>query len=126
MKKPRVSILCSTYNHEKYIGQALDSFLMQKTNFDFEILIHDDASTDNTVNIINKYVNKHPNIIRTIFQKQNQFSKGTRGMMTKFLLPKAKGKYIALCNGDDFFTDINKLQIQFLTRQNLLRQNYLK
>ena len=71
---PLVSISCITYNHEKYISDALDSFLMQKTNFKYEILIHDDASTDGTVEIINEYQKKYPSIIKPIFQKTNQYS----------------------------------------------------
>jgi len=111
-KNPKVSILCITYNQEKYIRQALESFVSQKTNFDFEILVHDDASTDGTQFIIEEFVNKYPEKIRTFFQKENQYSKGIRGIMMKFLLPHANGKYLALCEGDDFFTDENKLQIQ--------------
>ena len=111
-KYPKVSILCITYNQEKYIRQALESFVSQKTDFSFEILIHDDASSDGTQNIINEFKNNYPGIIRTFFQKENQYSKGVRGIMTKFLLPEVRGKYIALCEGDDFFTDEKKLQIQ--------------
>lgn len=112
MKKTKVSILCSTYNHKKFIGQALDSFLMQKTNFDFEVLVHDDASTDGTAEIVKKYQLKYSDIIKPIYQTENQFSKGNKRIITKFLFPKAKGKYIALCEGDDFFIDKNKLQAQ--------------
>jgi len=112
MKNPKVSILCLTYNHEKYIKQALDSFLMQKTNFDFEVLIHDDASTDKTPQIIKQYQKKYPQIIKPIFSKYNKYSKGIRDLVIKYLLPKAKGKYIALCEGDDYWTHEDKLQIQ--------------
>jgi glycosyltransferase involved in cell wall biosynthesis len=112
MNKTKVSILCLTYNQEKYIKQALDSFLMQKTNFDFEVLIHDDASTDKTIKILKKYQKKYPKIIKVILEKENRFSKGIYGTINKVLLPKAKGQYISLCEGDDFFTDKNKLQIQ--------------
>ncbi len=112
MKNPKVSILCLTYNHEKYIKQALDSFLMQKTNFDFEVLIHDDASTDKTPQIIKEYQKKYPHIIKPYFEEENQYSKGVRGFTGKFLLPKAKGQYIALCEGDDYWVDKNKLQLQ--------------
>lgn len=112
MKKPKISVLCFTYNQDKYIKQCLDSIVSQKTNFDFEILIHDDASTDNTVNIIKEFKKKYPNIIKPVFQKENQYSKGTLIPIIKFLLLKAKGKYIALSEGDDFFTDKNKLQLQ--------------
>lgn len=116
MNKPKVSILCLTYNHEKYIKQALDSFLMQKTNFNFEILIHDDASTDKTTQIIKKYQKKYPKIIKPIIQTKNQYSqKKIYGLVNRFLLPLAKGKYIALCEGDDYWCDPNKLQISIDT-----------
>lgn len=111
MNNPRVSILCLTYNQEKYISQALDSFLMQKTNFDYEIIVHDDASSDNTINIINEYHRKYPNIIKPLFEKENQYSKGVRGVTVKMSV-QARGKYIAICEGDDYWSDPNKLQSQ--------------
>ena len=107
-----VSILCITYNQAKFIKQTIDGFLMQKTNFNFEILINDDASTDGTAEIINMYETKYPKIFTTILHKENQYSRGDRGMFVKYLFPKAKGKYIALCEGDDYWTDENKLQKQ--------------
>ncbi len=107
-----VSISCITYNHAPYIRECLDGFLMQKCNFEFEILIHDDASTDGTQDIIKEYQQKHPNIIKPIFQTENQYSKGQRGMNIKYNFPRAKGKYIALCEGDDYWTDPLKLQKQ--------------
>jgi len=106
-----VSICCITYNHEKYIAEALDSFLMQETDFPFEILIHEDASTDNTAKIIRSYENKYPSLIKPIYQTENQYSKGIKINAT-FNLPRAKGEYIALCEGDDFWTDKGKLQYQ--------------
>src|SRR5690554_5550369 len=112
MNNPLVSISCITYNHAPYIRQCLDSFLMQECDFDFEILIHDDASTDGTQEIIKEYVQKYPNIIKPIFQTENQYSKGVRGIMARFNFPRAKGKYIALCEGDDYWTDPLKLQKQ--------------
>ena len=105
-----VSINCVTYNHEDFIGEALDSFLMQDTDFAFEILIHDDVSTDKTVDIIKKYEKKFPNIIKPIYQKINQFSQGISPM--SFLLEKVKGKYVAFCDGDDYWIDNQKLKIQ--------------
>jgi glycosyltransferase involved in cell wall biosynthesis len=110
--KSLVSILCITYNQEKFIGQALDSFLMQKTDFGFEVLINDDASTDGTVEIIKEYQRKYPDIIKPNFQKENQYSKGNMGLFVEFLFPKVTGKYIALCEGDDYWIDDNKLQSQ--------------
>jgi len=106
-----VSICCTTYNHEKYIAEAIESFLMQKTNFAFEILIHDDASTDNTAKIIREYEKKYPEIIKPIYQTENQYSKGVQILFT-YVFPKAKGKYIALCEGDDYWTSPLKLRKQ--------------
>src|SRR6056297_2037532 len=113
--KPLVSICCITYNHEKYIADALDSFLMQKTNFPFEIIIHDDASTDATPKIIDRYAKQYPKIIKPIYQSENQFSKG-RKPLRDFVLPLIRGKYMATCEGDDFWIDDKKLekQISFL------------
>ncbi|MGG7213215.1 glycosyltransferase family 2 protein [Clostridium nigeriense] len=112
MNKPLVSISCITYNHEKYISDALDSFLMQKTDFEFEILIHDDASNDRTADIIRDYEKKYPNIIKPIYQSENQYSKGRQRMFHIFNDSRASGKYIALCEGDDYWTDPYKLQKQ--------------
>lgn len=106
-----VSICCTTFNHEKYISEALDSFLIQRTNFSFEILLHDDASTDRTAEIIREYEKKYPDIIKPIIQTENQYSKGVEVVYT-YNFSRAKGKYIALCEGDDYWTDINKLQKQ--------------
>jgi glycosyltransferase involved in cell wall biosynthesis len=111
-KNPKVSILCLTYNHERFIVQAVESFLTQKTDFNFEIIINDDASTDSTAELIREFQKKYPDIIKPIFQKENQYSKGVQRMLSKFLLPRAKGEYIAICEGDDFFTDERKLQFQ--------------
>ena len=110
MTTPLVSIVCITYNHEKYIKQCLDGFFMQKTNFDFEILIHDDASTDKTADIIRLYEKKYPGIIKPIYQLENQYSKGVNP--GNLLYPLASGKYIAVCEGDDYWTDPMKLQKQ--------------
>lgn len=106
-----VSVSCLTYNHEKYLKQALDSILMQKTNFKYEIIVHDDVSSDGTVSIIEEYARKYPSIIKPIIQSENQYSKGI-SITHKFILPMAKGKYIAYCEGDDYWTDPYKLQKQ--------------
>lgn len=118
LKKPLVSILCTAYNHEKFIEDALEGFLIQKTDFSFEILIHDDASTDKTGDIIKQYVDKYPNLIKPIYQTENQYSKGNKpGKINK---ERANGEYIAFCEGDDYWTDPNKLQIQVdFLRKNL-------
>ncbi len=107
-----LSISCITFNHAYYVKECLDGFLMQKTSFPFEILIHDDCSTDGTKEIIEEYVAKYPDIIFPIFQTENQYSKGVRGMMARFNFPRSRGKYLALCEGDDYWTDPYKLQKQ--------------
>jgi glucosyltransferase len=112
MREVFVSICVLTYNHENYIRQALDGILMQETNFGYEIVIHDDASTDNTQVIIKDYAEKHPNIFKPLLQTQNQRSRLGGGMNARFNYPRAMGKYIALCDGDDYWTDPYKLQKQ--------------
>lgn len=106
-----LSICCITYNHENYISQAIEGFLAQKTSFNFEIIIHDDASTDATASIVKKYEQEHPNLIKAIYQKENQYSQGIKPW-PNFVFPIARGKYIALCEGDDYWTDPYKLQKQ--------------
>ena len=106
-----VSINCITYNQVDYIRQCLEGFLMQKTNFDYEVLIHDDASTDGTDDIIREYAQKYPAIIKPIFEKENQYSKGIPISAT-YNYPRVKGKYVAVCEGDDYWTDPYKLQKQ--------------
>lgn len=108
---PLVSIICLAYNHEKYIRQCLDGFVMQKTGFRYEIIIHDDASKDGTTAIIREYAKKYPGLFVTIFQEENQYSKGIPIGKT-YMYPLAKGKYIAECEGDDYWTDPYKLQKQ--------------
>lgn len=106
-----VSIDCLAYNQAPYIRQALDSFLMQKTDFQFEILIHDDASTDGTADIIKEYEEKYPEVVKPIYQKENMWSK-VMAMSAEYQFPRARGKYIAICEGDDFWLDSLKLQKQ--------------
>ena len=112
MKDVEVSIVCNAYNHENYIRDALESFVTQKTNFLFEILVHDDASTDNTADIIREYEKKYPEKIKPIYQTVNQYSQGVPISRT-FHFPRAKGKYIAVCEGDDYWIDPLKLQKQY-------------
>ena len=114
---PKVSICCITYNHENFIKDTIEGFLSQKTDFPFEIIIHDDCSTDNTRKVIDHYHNSNPDKIRIIYQKENIKSKGKAIFPITF--ESAKGKYIALCEGDDYWTDPNKLQKQV----NFLEEN---
>ena len=106
-----VSICCVAYNHEKYVKKAIESILNQKTNFKFEVLVHDDASLDSTADIIREYEEKYPDIIKPIYQTVNQYSKNIP-ITNKYQFPRAKGKYIAFCECDDYWTDENKLQKQ--------------
>ncbi|MDC1505813.1 glycosyltransferase [Winogradskyella sp.] len=106
-----VSVCCLSYNHEPYIRQCLEGFMIQKTNFAFEVLIHDDASIDKTADIIQEYEEKYPNIIKPIYQTENQYSQGVK-VTFKHNFSRAQGKYIALCEGDDYWTDPLKLQKQ--------------
>lgn len=109
---PLVSISCITYNHINYIEQCLDGFLEQETDYPFEILIHDDCSTDGTTEIIQKYSTKYPDIIKPMYETENQYQKGKPAGSLIWNFPRAKGKYIALCEGDDYWIDENKLQMQ--------------
>lgn len=107
-----ISILCITYNHEKYVRKTLDGFLMQKGDFTYEILIHDDASTDGTVEILKEYKKKYPDKITLILQEENQYSKGI-DFMAEYLYPLIQGKYTAICEGDDAWIYEKKLQRQY-------------
>lgn len=109
-RNPIVSIVCITYNHERFIRDALDGFVMQKTNFPFEILINDDASTDKTADIIREYEAKYPDLFRCVYHAENQW--GKKDPLKDFLLPMVRGKYVALNEGDDYWTNENKLQKQ--------------
>ncbi len=106
-----VSIRCLVYNHEPYLRQCLDGFVMQKTNFKFEAIVHDDASTDGSAAIIKEYAEKYPDIIKPIFETENQYSKHD-GSLSRIMNAAMRGKYIAFCEGDDYWTDPLKLQKQ--------------
>ena len=112
-----VSVVCLAYNHEKYIRHTLEGFVSQKTSFPFEVVIHDDASKDNTAAIIREYAEKYPNIIRPIYQTQNQHSQ-KKPIHKLYTIPLVRGKYVALCEGDDYWTDTQKLQKQFDIMEN--------
>ncbi|EON93917.1 glycosyl transferase family protein [Marinobacter lipolyticus SM19] len=110
LEMPLVSIVCHTYNHKEFVENALNGFLMQETTFPFEIIIHDDASIDGTQEIIKQYQERYPSIIKPIFQEANIFRIGHRPTMYSF--PAANGKYIAFCEGDDYWIDRYKVQKQ--------------
>ncbi len=112
MSEVEVSVICLAYNHEKYIERCLEGFVRQKTDFLFEVFIHDDASTDNTAEIIKQYAHNYPDIIKPIFQQENKYSKSIPIIKT-YIAPLIKGKYIAICEGDDCWIDDQKLQIQY-------------
>jgi len=107
----KVSVYCLVYNHENYLRSALEGFVQQKTNFDYEVFVHDDASTDRSKKIIEEYAERFPKIIKPIYQQENQYSKGIKIMGT-YILPRMSGEYVAVCEGDDYWTDSLKLQRQ--------------
>lgn len=107
----KVSIVCNVYNHEKYLRDALEGFVTQKTDFPFEVLVHDDASTDGSAHIIREYEAKYPEIIKPIYQTKNQYSQKIPVSLT-YQVPRIRGKYVAVCEGDDYWTDPSKLQKQ--------------
>ncbi|MCQ2340684.1 MAG: glycosyltransferase [Paludibacteraceae bacterium] len=109
--KPLVSIVCIAYNHEPYIRECLESFVTQKVNFPIEILVNDDCSKDNTALIIREYEQKYPDLFKCVYQNENQYSKGVQPWFD-ILFPMVQGKYIALCEGDDYWVDPMKLQKQ--------------
>lgn len=107
----KVSVYCMVYNHEPYLRSAMEGFVSQKTDFDYEVFVHDDASTDGSRAIIEEYADKYPHIIKPIYQNENQFSKGVE-IVDDHILPRMCGKYIAICEGDDYWCDEHKLQLQ--------------
>ena len=106
-----VSVVCNVYNHGPYLRDALEGFVTQKTTFPFEVLIHDDASTDESAEIIREYEEKYPELIFPIYQTENQYSRKVPINMT-YQIPRIRGKYVAVCEGDDYWTDPEKLQKQ--------------
>ncbi len=109
-----VDVVVAVYNHQPYIQQALESILMQDVDFEFRIIVHDDASTDDSKKIIEEYVQRHPDKFVFISQKENQYSKGIS--ISTFYIPQLRAKYVAFCEGDDYWTDPLKLkkQVDFL------------
>lgn len=108
----KVSVLLFVYNHKKYIRACIESILNQRTDFDFELLVHDDASSDGSTNIIQEFQKKYPNKIKSVIQKENQFKKG-KFHVEENLFSLIKGQYVALIEGDDYWCDENKLQVQY-------------
>lgn len=106
-----MSVVCTTYNHELYIRECLNGFVIQRTNFPIEIIVHDDASTDSTVDIVKEYEDKYPHLFNNIYRTENWYSQG-KDILGYLSTQKARGKYIAICEGDDYWTDPLKLQKQ--------------
>ena len=111
---PMVSICCATYNHANFVAQALDGFLMQEVEFPVEILIHDDASTDGTQEIVAEYAKRYPATVKATLQSTNQYQQGVNPL--RVIRESAQGRYIALCEGDDYWSDPTKLaqQVRYL------------
>ncbi len=107
----KVSVLCTAYQHEAYIRDALESFVTQQTDFPFEVLVSDDASTDGTAAVIREYAEKYPQIVRPFLLEENHYSRGIN-LYDAVLFPAARGQYLAACEGDDCWTDPTKLQRQ--------------
>lgn len=106
-----VSVICNTYNHEMFVRDTLDGIVMQRTNFDFEVIVHDDASLDGTADVVREFERNYPHLIKPIYQTENQYSKGI-GITRTITVPRAKGKYLAFCEGDDRWINPYKLQKQ--------------
>lgn len=113
--KPMLSVVCIAYNHEAFIESTLHGFLMQQTQYSYEIICYDDCSTDNTRAVIQRFQQQYPKIIRTVFPEENKRSKGFAPFLD-FVFPLCSGRYIARCEGDDYWSDCTKVeqQIAFL------------
>lgn len=107
----RLTVICITYNHVRFLRRALDGFVSQKTDFEFEVLLHDDASTDGTTEIVREYAARYPEVIRPMYETENQYAKGVPFVRDK-MWPLVRGEYVAVCEGDDYWTDEHKLQKQ--------------
>lgn len=110
--KIEVSVVCNVFKHEPYLRDTLDGFVMQKTNFPFDVLVHDDASPDGSADIIREYEAKYPDLFKPIYQTENQYSQ-KRPINVTFQIPRIQSKYVAICEGDDYWTDPEKLQKQY-------------
>lgn len=118
--KVYISCICITYNQEQYIKDTIDSFLSQKTEYRFEVIIHDDCSSDSTRDILLKYKSNYPDIIKLILQKKNQYSQGKR--IFEIPVKISQGEYICLCEGDDYWIDEYKIQKQIKVLED--KKNY--
>lgn len=114
MNQPLVAIHCLVYNHEPYLRDCLEGFVMQQTSFPFVAIVHDDASTDGSAAIIREYEERYPNIIKPIYETENQWRKpdGSLGRIMNAAIDATGAKYVAMCEGDDYWTDPLKLQKQ--------------
>lgn len=110
--KIKISVLCFVYNHEKYLDKCLSAIMAQNTSVRYEVIVHDDCSTDGTRDIIRRYYEEYPDIIVPIFEAQNLYSQGIN-IGREIVYPRIRGKYIAMCEGDDYWCDENKLQLQY-------------
>ena len=117
-KMPTVSVISLVYNHEEYLETAIQSIISQKTEFEYEIIFHDDASTDSSLAILLEYQKRYPNIITVITEEKNIYFDTDVSIIRDIILPHAKGKYIAFCEGDDFWCSENKLQKQVTFLEN--------
>lgn len=111
---PLVAIHCLVYNHEPYLRDCFEGFVMQQTNFSFVAIVHDDASTDGSAAIIREYEEKYPHIFKPIYEIENQYSKrdGSLERIMNEAIEATGAKYVAMCEGDDYWTDPLKLQKQ--------------
>jgi glycosyltransferase involved in cell wall biosynthesis len=113
MEQPIVTVWCLAYNQKDFIRDALEGFVMQKTTFPFEVIVHDDASTDGTTAIVQEYARRYPDIIKPVIETENQWQKGGLKHIINVMNENYRnGKYIAFCEGDDYWTAPQKLQQQ--------------
>lgn len=110
MEHPLVNVYCLVYNHGKYLRQCLESLATQHTAFPYTVIVHDDASTDNSPDIIREFAARYPSRIVPVFQSENQYGKG---IVRRFIEPRVDAKYLAICEGDDYWSSPDKLQKQF-------------